>query len=581
MGRIDDQVKIRGHRVEPSEVEAALTALPGIGNAAVVACMDAGGFAQLVAHVVAPGLTTATVRAELARRLPGYMIPASFVFHDALPLSPNRKLDRKQLPVPKHQAPGEIEPRTETERRVASIWKVVLGLDAIDKAADFFVLGGQSLLAIRLLVAIEAEFGCRISVRSLYQSPTIESLSAIVEAREVTGKMTLMRNVVPPVKRSGAAPNVRDSTKLRLVRRARGISRGSVLGMPGFIGHAAKISIIAANALEDYDVWTFAVETNGRKLMEGEAWLTCAREIADRLMAKDDLRPCAIMGFSLGGFMAWLVERFLVAAGGDAIPIINFDGGAAHLDNKDRQARIVSLLPAIGSREPPKMLLMQRQLPGKFLFKRPDSQWVNAGVSLEKLSYCTLAHDDVASPAAIVAVRQALAAFVETGRVDSIQHPSALSFDTIGGIVFRLLDDISPPDAAAVRVFVAGRTLPKDHTLRLALLILAAATGDAEMALLLARRMTIEEPRHRAATYAQVALLSELERAEEASTLAKAWCSNHPLDRNMQARVNQARQQPAPWGSVEGLVVGSDASLNFAIQVGLFQNLNASLSPGR
>ena len=581
VGRIDDQVKIRGHRVEPSEVEAALTALPGVRNAAVVACTDAGGFVQLVAHVVALGLTAETLRAELARRLPNYMVPSRVLFREALPLSPNGKLDRKQLPVPNHLTSVKAEPSTETERRVANIWRLVLGLDEIDRAADFFVLGGHSLLAIRLLVAIEAEFGYRIDVLSLYQSPTIEGLAANIEDRDPTNQLTLLRNIAAAGQLYSAEFDARDATKLRLVRRARGVSRGSVLGMPGFIGHAAKISIIAANALEDYDVWTFTFETNGRRLMECESWLTCAREIVKQLMAQDDFKPRAVMGFSVGGFMAWLVERLLVAAGCEATPIINFDGGAKHVDNKKWQARIENLLPAASSQKPPKMLLMHRQSPSTFLIKRSDTQWAEVGVPLKSLSYRTLDHDDVASPAAIVAARQALSAFIETGHVDSSQHPTALSFETLGGFVFRLLDDIAPPEAAAVWGLVDGTTLPKDGVVCSGLLFLAAATGDAEMALMLAKRMTNETKWHRPAIYVQVALLSELGRTEEALALAASWYQHHPWDHKMQARAKRARQQPVPWGSVEGLLLGSDASLDFAVRVGLFQALNVSLSPGR
>ena len=574
VGRNDDQTKIRGHRVEPGEVEAALTALPGVLNAAVVARADAGGFIQLVAHVVAPGLETTYLRAALTRQLPNYMVPASFVFHNTLPLTANGKLDRRQLPAPHEPVSGETEPKTETERRLAGLWKTILGLNEIELAADFFALGGHSLLAIRLLIAIEAEFGCRISTLTLYQSPTIESLAAVVEAHDAGNQVAPMRAHAPVAEPQGAPFNARDATKLRLVRRARGVSRGSVLGMPGYTGHTTEIGIIAANALEDYDVWAFAIDTNGRQLMEDEAWLACAREMADRLVAKDDLNPRAIIGFSLGGFMAWLVERLVVAAGGKATPIINFDGSAWHVDNEDLLGRMEPLLPPIRFAERPTMLLLHRQPPGNFeLIVRSDIQWARAGANLTKLTYRTLSHLDVVSPAAIAASRGALVAFIETGRVGLATPPQRLSFDTIGGTLFRFFDCGAPPDAKAIQALAEGTTLPKDDddTVRLPLLFLAAATGDAEMALMFARRMATEKPEHRASTYVQVALLSELERTEEARALAESWCRVNPSDRAMLARAIGARPPPAPWGSVEGLVIGSDESLDFAVRVVRYQ----------
>ena len=567
VGRNDDQTKIRGHRVELSEVEAALTALPGVRNAAVVTHSGAGGFIQLVAHVVAPDCQIMPLRADLARRLPDYMVPASFVFHDALPLSSNGKLDRRQLPAPRHTALGNTKPRTEIERRLGGLWKELLGLDEIELAADFFALGGHSLLAIRLLVAIEAEFGRRISALTLYQSPTIESLAAVIEGGGAGDQLTRVGGLNPVVKPKSAIFDARDATKLRLLRRARGHSRGSVVGMPGYVGHATEIGIIAANALEDYDVWTFAVDTNGRKLAEDGAWLACAQEIAGRLAAKDGLRPRAFIGFSLGGFMAWLVERLLVAAGGEATPIINFDGSAWHVDNEEFEDPLKYLLPPIHSPKRPTMLLLHRQSPGKFeLDGRSDSQWARAGVNIKKLSYRTVNHLDVVSPAAIAASRGALAAFIETGSIDLAPEPIELSFDTVGGSLFRVLNSSACPDTDSIRTIAEGTTLPKEGNVRIALLLLAAATGDAEMAFALARRMTTEEPGHRAATYLQVALLSQSGRTEEALVLAENWCHINPWDRSMLARAKRAQRRPAAWGLIEGLVIGSDESLDFAVR---------------
>jgi amino acid adenylation domain-containing protein len=185
LGRADSQVKIRGFRIEPGEIEAALTGIDGVAQAVVIP-REIAGETRLVAYLVArPGTAlpaAAGLRAALAARLPGYMLPAAFVTLDALPLTANGKLDRKALPMPQWKAPGKALPLTKTEHRLAEIWKSILGLDEIEKTADFFELGGHSLLALRLLALVEKEFGRRIGLAALFKSPSIESFALVVES---------------------------------------------------------------------------------------------------------------------------------------------------------------------------------------------------------------------------------------------------------------------------------------------------------------------------------------------------------------------------------------------------------------
>ncbi|KAA0103814.1 non-ribosomal peptide synthetase, partial [Methylobacterium sp. P1-11] len=154
-GRADDQVKIRGQRVEPGEVAAALRALPGIAQAAVLARRAPGRPDRLVAYAVpAPGarLDPQDLRRALARDLPEAMVPAAIVLLDALPLSPNGKLDARALPDGDEAAPAPHvadPPRTPGERHLAALWAAVLGLtepDTIARSDTFFERGGDSIL---------------------------------------------------------------------------------------------------------------------------------------------------------------------------------------------------------------------------------------------------------------------------------------------------------------------------------------------------------------------------------------------------------------------------------------------------
>ncbi|GAA2336138.1 non-ribosomal peptide synthetase [Dactylosporangium salmoneum] len=177
-GRTDDQVKIRGLRVEPGEIEAALTALPGVAAAAVVA-RDDGPARRLVAYLVAGAAAPADPAAVLARTLPEHMVPAAFVRLDALPLTASGKLDRKALPAPDFAAKaGADTPRTPAEEVFARLVAEVLGLPRAGVRDGFFALGGDSILALRL-TARAREAGWRITARDVFARPTVEGLAAV------------------------------------------------------------------------------------------------------------------------------------------------------------------------------------------------------------------------------------------------------------------------------------------------------------------------------------------------------------------------------------------------------------------
>ncbi|MEV6690307.1 amino acid adenylation domain-containing protein [Micromonospora sp. NPDC051196] len=188
LGRLDDQVKIRGFRIEPGEIEAMLRQLPGIGEAVVVARQDRPGDKRLVAYLTADGPrpSVTAVRGWLRQRLSEYMIPAAFVFLDALPLNHNGKVDRGALPVPESGRPdleaGYVPPETPTEWAIAAIWVEVLGVDPIGRHDNFFELGGHSLLAIQAVSRLSQDRGKDISVRLMFTAPTVERLARDLDA---------------------------------------------------------------------------------------------------------------------------------------------------------------------------------------------------------------------------------------------------------------------------------------------------------------------------------------------------------------------------------------------------------------
>jgi hypothetical protein len=343
-------------------------------------------------------------------------------------------------------------------------------------------------------------------------------------------------------------------------------ARGLVLGMPGLAGHPAIIGRIAAQALHDYDIWTFSVAADEPRLT-GEEWFACAHAIADRILAGELAWPRALIGFSLGGLVAWLVARILAASGHAAPPVINIDGAPPHVHMAGWRDRMAVLQPF---RDPDRtrMLLLCRGFPGRFqLVEEIEHEWATAGVVTETIRYRTLDHVDLVLPAAIAASGDALARFIETGRAAPKLRPERLDFATAGGESFRLLDAASPPARAAVAALVDA-ALPTDGSVQLGLLLLAIATGDLDMALGFAELVIAKEPGHRAATYAKIALLALLARHDAASETAAAWCRDHQADLAMEARARRSPERPGSWPSPETLILGSDESLDFALSVG-------------
>jgi pristinamycin I synthase-3/4 len=185
LGRLDEQVKVRGFRIEPGEVEAALTTHPAVSRA-VVAARGEGAGRRLVAYVVPRdgGVDVASLRAHAASLLPEHMVPGAWIELDALPLTPSGKVDRRALPEP-DVAPTDAAreaPRTPTEEVLAAVFAEVLGVEAVGRDDGFFDLGGHSLLAAQVTSRVRAALQVDLPLREVFEAPSVAALAERVDA---------------------------------------------------------------------------------------------------------------------------------------------------------------------------------------------------------------------------------------------------------------------------------------------------------------------------------------------------------------------------------------------------------------
>jgi amino acid adenylation domain-containing protein len=212
LGRIDHQVKVRGYRIELGEIESVLDEHPEVKESAVLAREDVPGEKRLVAYVVPQQEAQPSgveLRSYLKERLPKFMVPTIFMMLDEMPLTANGKVDRRAFPAPDQATPSTEEsfvaPRTPVEELLCDIWAQVFHVEQVSIHDNFFDLGGHSLLATRLISRIREAFHVELSIRSLFESPTIAGLSTRV-IRAMSAAREQPAPPILPVSRSAPLP---------------------------------------------------------------------------------------------------------------------------------------------------------------------------------------------------------------------------------------------------------------------------------------------------------------------------------------------------------------------------------------
>lgn len=261
VGRVDSQVKIRGFRIELAEIDAVLTSHPSVRACAVLACADPAGDKRLVAYCVAAdrGFSEPALRAYLAGKLPGFMLPARYVRLESLPMTANGKLDRRALPVPDRSRPElacAYEPATtDTERRICRAFSELLDIDPVGRNDNFFELGGNSLLGLRLLEMIRpAGSAIAIPATTLFYSPTAATLATAIDDGTGPG--------IDAVRLAGRKPRAaRDGSGRANTDESTGDDPIAIVGMAGRFPGSADVEAFWQNLCDGRDsITTFGLD---------------------------------------------------------------------------------------------------------------------------------------------------------------------------------------------------------------------------------------------------------------------------------------------------------------------------------
>lgn len=285
LGRSDHQVKLRGLRIELGEIEAALRTLPGMERVEVLLRQDASGDARLVAYVPAALADAVMLRSHLATRVPDYMVPSAFVGVDQWPVTANGKLDRNALPKPPQNEIAGLAPRTPLEQELAVLFAQALGREvpvAVD--ADFFSLGGDSLSAVHLLLAIEQRWRCDLGLGALFAQPTVAAL-----ATRIREPPALADHALGPVI-SLAATDADGPTPLFVLHPAGGIA-WNYRTLARALQPARPVYGLQSPALDPKQPLPSSIEA-------------MANDYVQRVVTLQPKGPVHLLGWSVGGILA-------------------------------------------------------------------------------------------------------------------------------------------------------------------------------------------------------------------------------------------------------------------------------------
>lgn len=315
LGRMDGQVKIRGgNRVELGEIEVVISKIKGVRQVEVMVREDYTNQKRIVAYIIPTDkhLTIDGIRSELKRQLPDYMIPAAFVMMDYFPYTVSGKVDRNALPIPEINSQQElnfIAPTSEMELYLTGLWQDLLRVEHIGIKDDFFELGGNSLLAIQMMVKIEKQKGKQLPLVSVFEYSTIEKLAKLIHGNPTPEAY----HTLVALKASGSRP-------------------------PLFLIHGDSLNVLSFVGLTKYihpDQPVYGLQPRG---MDGksdpiDSIEAIAAYYNQAIVAKFPEGPYAIAGYSFGGYVAVEMAKQLKTADKEVLMIGLFDTNVINAEN--------------------------------------------------------------------------------------------------------------------------------------------------------------------------------------------------------------------------------------------------------
>ena len=318
IGRVDNQVKVRGFRIELGEIEYQLTQVSDVKDAVVITTDQGQAGKRLIAYVATDKQSDSqdennqhieTYRQALMANLPDYMVPSVFVMLKTLPMTSNGKVDHKALPTAGSEMMQQaqyIAPRDETEQRLAQIWQQILNVETVGVNDNFHLLGGHSLLLMKLQTEINRLFGVELNLYHLVSNVTLASqaklinnhtndlgIDAVVELKAGTGKMPIYM-------------------------------------VPGLAGHAHIFQQLAGQLTTDQSVYAFnPLGIDGEDKPHNNV-ADAAAYYASKLIADYDCGPCILVGYSLGASVAYEMAKILIAKGYQVPQLVVLDGKAEY-----------------------------------------------------------------------------------------------------------------------------------------------------------------------------------------------------------------------------------------------------------
>ncbi|NBZ88257.1 non-ribosomal peptide synthetase [Stagnihabitans tardus] len=440
LGRQDRVVKINGQRVSLDEIESHLGGLPGLGPVAVAVREGAHGN-PLVAFVTG---THPDPRGALSRLLPPHMIPGQFQWQESLPLLPGGKTDRKALLAGLEPL---ATPAAASAEGLAALVARILKLPSVGMEADFFSLGGDSLLLMDLQLEIQRLFGQRLDVEAFVARATLREL---------------LRQLGPQV---ASVPVTGRAEGVELDFRQ--ITPGAQVALipPGLVGGAGAETWVAAGNFPDHALWACDARFSQGRTIDGDNWQRAVLALAQAIRGGKAPEPALMAGYSLGGFLSWATARELAP---ELAPrLVLLDAWPVHrLPRPDTRP----WAPRPGA-NPETLLLACEDLERLRLLNTFKRRWSPEDGAMHRLTVPTLDHIEIGKPQAMATLATLTRAFAAHGLTRPLPTPPA-QMDTMAGRFLQAWKRQSPP--LEIEALVLDRKTLQGAEARMALLYLAA-----------------------------------------------------------------------------------------------------------